>query len=295
VVAVALIAVISLACTPERTTSQPGPRAAAGPGSSPAAPSRPTTDEPGRREACRARQGGSARFLQYRFTLAYDRVAASLDGSSAAASGRLREQVDRSHDRVREECATAPAAMNRFVDAVHRLTVGALDRRRLHRLTLSYLRWSTRVGAQRAARDLLTNQRSCRELRTRVRMAYSVRWRPTAYGKDMWLQMIAYNDTGHRITGTLDGDLWATRLHPRLRQFYPNGPRGSHLDWGGSSADFIHARPHSRATTFVGIGDGYLLHMRRDGYLHHIDVDAAVDRPGSPGPGWCGLPVRREQ
>jgi hypothetical protein len=295
VVAVALLAVVSPACTPALTTSETGPGATARPlpSSSAATPSRPTTDASDQRAACRARQGGSARFLRYRFTLAHDRVAAALDGSSKAASVLLREQVNWSHERVREECATAPAAMNRFVSAVHRVTVGALDRRRLHRLTLSYQRWSKRVGAEAAVRDLLTKQRRCRELTKHVRMAYSVWSRPTAYGKDMWLQMIAYNDTDHSITGTLDGDLWATRLHPRLRLFYPDGPRGSHLDWGGSSADFIHARPHSRATTFVGIGDGYLLHMRRSGYLHHIDVNAVVERPGRPG--WCGVPIRREQ
>ena len=282
-------------CTAADGPSAGAPRASAA-GSGAASTTEASSRRTIGRRASAQRQVRAVRTLGYPFQQSADEVLAALDGSSQVSATRLRDTTRTAYARVRAWCGTPVPGIRRFVAAVERGTRRPLDAARIEATLQAFLRWAGPLGVGSVPRSVMTNRARCRDVSKRVRLGYAVWEEPSSYGKDMWVQLIAHNDTGHRLYAQLYGSLWASRVSPGLRydpMFGDNRVPGAwEQSWGGSSADFMHIEAHSRSTQLLGIGELGRVHMRADGDFFAIRPEMVVQGTGVP---WsCSLPVRRE-
>jgi hypothetical protein len=173
-----------------------------------------------------------------------------------------------------------------------------LDANVLDQVLAAYAEWARTLGKRRPAEVLIETRRRCLALARRVRLGYAVWSEPTAAGKDIWVQLIAHNDTDERLEMSLGGSLWAWHpdpaWSPKQNWRLHRGRLAEQFSWGGSSADALNAEPHARTTTFVGIGEFYKVHMAADGYFFDIRPEMFVYPRGAE-KWWCSLPVMRER
>lgn len=264
-----------VACTPDSAPDGTPARA-----ESRAASPAPVTDLS--EDPCRVRQRHAVQALEYPFQESSERVYSAFSGRSQAASRQLLRRVEAAYDRVSHDCAATPAQMAPFVNTVRRMTRGALDADRLDSALASYDRWAANVGGSKYATRMITSVRGCRSMSHRVHLAFVVREEPAATGKLAWLELVVRNGTDERLHFVLAGHAWVTR---RLG----SGSSAERLQWGGSSADTLEARPHATTRGPVGIGTPIKLHLSDDGQI--FGVHAEMTSGTSDMYWWCSLPV----
>src|SRR5262245_6472865 len=206
-------------------------------------------------KACRKRERSTVSRVEWPLMQAAWRVESGLPGRNNLSAPALDHRVDRLWQRLTAGCPTPSKEARAFAAEVHKRVGEALSGRGLDAVLASYRDWATLVGLQHMGGALLKDRASCRQLIPNVPARYAVWWQPTAQGKDYWVQLIMQNDTDELLRGSLEGSLWATDPLPGsfgVRTMH-RGRHSQRFDWGGSSADFMYARPHSRSTTFVGV------------------------------------------
>lgn len=293
-----LVSVMASACgNPEDSSS--GPPSSTSVVASPTGPASSTgpqaTETPVEERDCRVLQQRAFAALDYRLQQASDRVLSAVTGESPEAANQFARRVDNARKRLLTRCASVPAAAASFFSAAERLTSRPLAADSLDELLAAYARWATTPGESRRAERAIANRKACLKLTRQVRTGYAVWSEPTPEGKDMWVQLIVHNETGHRFGVSLNGRLWATGMLPGWgdpTRTHHGVRDATQFTWGGSSADFMYADPHARSTKFVGIGEFYKLHMTSDGDVFDVQPVMTVSGPGIPS--WCSLPVARE-
>ena len=235
--------------------------------------------------------------LEWPLSLVSSHVLSAGDDTSAAASRRLTNNVARARERLESDCETPSATSQEFLTQAAKLADTPLDGRSLDKVLAAYAAWADSIGKGRPAEVLIKSRQQCLALAHRVRLGYAVWSKPTAAGKDIWVQLIVHNNTDEILGIALRGSLWAWHPDPAWSpkpDWKVHGGRlAEQFTWGGSSADDLSAKPHDRTTTFVGIGEFYKVHMASDGYFFDIRPEMSVGAPSIKN--WpCSLPVVRE-
>ncbi len=234
--------------------------------------------------------------LEWPMSVVSSQVLSAGDEASAAASRRLRNNIDRTRERLDSDCEPPSTSTQEFLRRVDGLTDTPLDGNSLDTVLAAYAAWAGGIGKGRPAEELIATRQQCLALARRVRLGYAVWWEPTAAGKDIWIQLIVHNNSDEALGIIIRGSLWAWHPDPawspeRNLQMH-RGRLAELFMWGGSSGDEFSAKPQARTTWFVGIGEFYKVHMASDGYFFDIRPEMSVSTPDVWG---CSLPVVRER
>lgn len=279
-----VLAFLAVGCT--RNDSQPPAAAARHPaGSSPSVTAESATVG---QTACRRREHSTVSKLEWPLMQAAWRVESGLAGRNNLSARGLDQRVGTLWQRLTTGCPKPSTQATAFAAQVRRRVDDHWEGRGLDAVLGSYSDWATLVGLPHMGDALLEDRAACHQLMPNVRASYAVWWEPTARGKDYWVQMIVQNDTDTRLHGDLEGSLWVTYPLPGTgpAPTLHLGERAAQWTWGGSSADFIGARPHARTTQFVGVGEFYKVHLGPQGTM--FDVRPVIYFDG------CSLPVHRD-
>jgi hypothetical protein len=232
--------------------------------------------------------------MEYPLTKVFWLLTSDVDGQQAAvAAGRAREVVAQAVDSVRESCGRVPPALGALRRRVRLASSAPLDARRLNAIEAALARWVKATGAgQNHLADAAAGLRACKRLSQEFRAGYALWWDYSSQGKRWWVEMQVDNRTAKGRLLDLSGAISVTGLvDPRPDRFMPRGEKaGSRkLYWGGSSADFMSARPFTTTSQRVGLGRTVYVYTTTEGTVFsvHPEVFAHNDEYS------CSLPVPR--
>jgi hypothetical protein len=287
-VAMAGLALLAVGCG--RSDSEPSATASETPTRSPAS-SASSTPEPASaaEKACRKREHSTVSRLQWPLMKTAWWVESGLAGRNNLSPRAFAQRFDIAWQHLTDRCSKPSPQATAFAAHVGRSVDPSLDGPGLDAVVASYSDWATATGQPHLGESLLKDRAACRHLIPNVNASYAVYWEPTARGKDYWVQLIVQNNTDTWLHGDIEGSLWVTDPLPGMGRAHTMhlGRRAYQWWWGGSSADFIGARPHARSTTFVGVGEYYKVHLGPDGTM--FDVRPTIYFQG------CSLPVHRSE
>lgn len=232
--------------------------------------------------------------MEYPLTRVFWLMTRDLDGRSAAAALKARVSVERAVDLVRESCGRVPTELASLRKRVRVATAAPLDARGLKAIEASFARWVEAVGAGAvsALQGASVGVRACRRLGQQVRAGYALWWDYSSDGKRWWVQMEVDNETDKGYLLDLSGEVWVTDLvRPRPDRFMPRDEKrgGRQLGWGGSSADFMPARPFTTASQRVGLGVFGFVETTSEGTVYGVRPEVFLRHAGYS----CSLPVPR--
>jgi hypothetical protein len=220
-------------------------------------------------------------------------VTSDVDGQQAAAAAtRARDVVARAADSVRESCGRVPPAMRSLRERVHSATSAPLDARGLRALENAFAGWVKTTGAGANHLEGATaGLRGCERLSAEIRPGYALWWDYSTDGKRWWVEMQVDNRTARSPLLDLSGAISVTGLvDPRPDRYMERAdkPGSRRLFWGGSSADFMAARPFSTTSQRVGLGrtvyvyttiGGTVYSVRPEVFAHHGDWSCSLPVP----------------
>lgn len=232
--------------------------------------------------------------MEFPLTQVFWLMTRDLDGASAAAAQKARVSVERAVDMVRESCGRVPTELGSLRKRVRVATAAPLDTRGLKAVEASFARWVEAVGAGAVSplQGATTGVRACKRVGRQVRAGYALWWDYSSDGKRWWLQLQVDNETDKGYLLDLSGEMWVTGLvDPRPDRFMPRDEKrgGRQVGWGGSSADFMSARPFTTSSQRVGLGAIGFVHTTSEGTVYGVRPEVFLRHTGNV----CSLPVPR--
>jgi hypothetical protein len=220
-------------------------------------------------------------------------VTSDLDGRSAAAANKARESVEHAVEKVRQSCDRVPAAMVALRRRVREATVAPLDARGVRTLENAFALWVRASGAgPNFLQGATAGVRTCERLSHLVRAGYALWWEYSPTGKRWWVDLQVDNETDKGYLLELGGTLWVTGLvDPRPDRFMARDKRrgGRKLFWGGSSADFMTARPLTTTSKRVVPAATEFVYTTSQGTVYYVRPEVFMRHDGEN----CSLPVPR--
>ena len=220
-------------------------------------------------------------------------VTSDPDGESAAAASKAREVVEAAVERVRENCGRVPTSMLSLRERVREATTAPLGAPGLKALETAFGSWveATEAGASHLE-GATAGLRGCERLGNQIRAGYALWWDYSSGGKRWWVELQVDNRTDKGRVLELSGAISVTGLvDPRPDRFMERDKkRGGHkLFWGGSSADFMSARPFTTTSQRVALAASEFVYTTIEGMVYSVRQEVFAYN-GEYG---CSLPVLR--
>lgn len=220
-------------------------------------------------------------------------VTSDLDGQSVEAAKRARDSVERTVARLRENCGSVPTSMVALRQRVRAATVAPLGARGLKALEDAFAKWveATNAGTNHLE-GAIARLRGCERLSDEIQAGYALWWDYSSNGRRWWVEMQVDNRTARGRLLELGGSISVTGLvDPRPDRFMPRDKeRGGHLlSWGGSSADFMSARPFTTTSQRVALAAAEFVHTTSEGMVYSVRPEVFAFN----GKYACSLPVPR--
>ena len=231
--------------------------------------------------------------MEYPLAQVFWLVTSDLDGHSVQAARKARDSVERAVAKLRENCGSVPTAMLSLRKRVREATTAPVGTSGLRAIEGAFARWveATDAGAN-PLQDATAGLRACRRLGHEIRAGYALWWDYSPDGKRWWVEMQVENRTATGRLLDLSGEMWVTGLvEPRPDRFMPRDEKsgGRQLGWGGSSADFISARPFTTTSQRVGLGTTGFAYTTSEGTVYGVRPKVFLRHAGNT----CSLPVPR--
>ena len=112
--------------------------------------------------------------LEWPMSVVSSQVLSAGDDASAAASRRLRNNIDRTRERLDSDCEPPSTSTQEFLTRVDALTDTPLDGNSLDTVLAAYAAWAGSIGKGRPVEELIETRQQCLALARRVRLGYAV-------------------------------------------------------------------------------------------------------------------------